>query len=111
MHANEALADSSDPTIGLTTDSTDLGSIASSVFAFENQLSSLLEEELVLLRGRDDASTGVGAAPVYNRLYWNFTGGDGETAYVAKYGIPDQNSDGFITALDAKLLYPQGHGD
>ena len=111
LHANEAFADSSDPTIGLTTDSTDLGSIASSVFAFENQLSSLLEEELVLLRGRDDASTGVGAAPVYNRLYWNFTGGDGETAYGAKYGIPDQNSDGFITALDAKLLYPQGHGD
>lgn len=111
LHANEAFADAADPTIGLTTDSTELGSIASSVFAFQNQVGSLLEEELSMLRGRDDSSAGVGADPVYNRLYWNFTGGDGETAYVAKYGIPDQNSDGFITAVDAKLLYPQGHGD
>lgn len=111
LHANEAFADAADPTIGLTTDSTELGSIASSVFAFENQLDSLLEEELAMLRGRDDRSAGVGAAPVYNRLFWNFTGGDGETAYVAKYGIPDQNTDGFINALDARILYPQGHGD
>ncbi|MBN9689600.1 MAG: hypothetical protein J0M24_05125 [Verrucomicrobia bacterium] len=111
LHANEAFADAADPTIGLTTDSTEMGSIASSVFAFQNQVGSLLEEELAMLRGRDDSSAGVGADPVYNRLYWNFTGGDGETAYVAKYGIPDQNGDGFITAVDAKLLYPQGHGD
>ncbi|MFN0067898.1 MAG: LamG-like jellyroll fold domain-containing protein [Limisphaerales bacterium] len=111
LHANEAFADAADPTIGLTTDSTELGSVASSVFAFENQLDSLLEEELAMLRGRDDRSGGVGAAPVYNRLLWNFTGSDGEVAYVAKYGIPDQNSDGFLNALDAKILFPQGHGD
>lgn len=111
LHANEAFADAADPTIGLTTDSTELGSVASSVFAFENQLDSLLEEELAMLRGRDDRSAGVGAAPVYNRLFWNFTGSDGEVAYVAKYGIPDQNGDGFVNALDAKILFPQGHGD
>ncbi|MBL9138679.1 MAG: hypothetical protein JNK85_22610 [Verrucomicrobiales bacterium] len=111
LHANEAFADSADPTIGLTTDSTELGSVASSIFAFQNQVSSLLEEELAMLRGRDDSSAGVGAAPVYNRLFWNFTGNEGETAYVAKYGIPDQNSDGFINAGDAKILFPQGHGD
>ncbi|MBL9135678.1 MAG: hypothetical protein JNK85_07415 [Verrucomicrobiales bacterium] len=111
LHANEAFADASDPTIGLTTDSTSLGSAASSVFAFQNQVDSLLEEELIMLRGRDDRNAGVNAAPVYNRLFWNFTGGDGEAAYVAKYGIPDQNTDGFITALDARLLFPQGHGD
>jgi probable HAF family extracellular repeat protein len=111
LHANEAFADAADPTIGLTTDSTELGSVASSIFAFENQLDSLLEEELAMLRGRDDRSGGVGAAPVYNRLFWNFTGSDGEVAYVAKYGIPDQNGDGFLNALDAKILFPQGHGD
>jgi probable HAF family extracellular repeat protein len=111
LHANEAFADASDPTIGLTTDSTSLGSAASAVFAFQNQVDSLLEEELIMLRGRDDRNAGVNAAPIYNRLFWNFTGGDGEAAYVAKYGIPDQNTDGFITALDAKLLFPQGHGD
>ncbi|MBL9127317.1 MAG: hypothetical protein JNL97_06710, partial [Verrucomicrobiales bacterium] len=111
LHANEAFADSSDSTIGLTTDSTALGSMASSVFAFQNQVNSLLEEELAMLRGRDDTTAGVGADPVYNRLFWNFTGNEGETAYVAKYGIPDQNSDGFINAGDAKILFPQGHGD
>ncbi|MCW5559233.1 MAG: LamG domain-containing protein, partial [Verrucomicrobiae bacterium] len=34
LHADEAFADAADPTIGLTTDSTTLGSLASSVFAF-----------------------------------------------------------------------------
>ncbi|MCW5558630.1 MAG: hypothetical protein KIT22_12460, partial [Verrucomicrobiae bacterium] len=43
--------------------------------------------------------------------FWNFTGGDGETAYVATYGIPDQNGDGFLDAADSRILYPQGHGD
>ncbi len=110
--ANEAFAEAEDPTIGLTTASPELGSLASSVFTFENQVDTLLEQELVLLRGRDDHSEGVGAAPVYNRFYWNFTGGDGELAYVTKFGIPDENSDGTINALDAQsLLPPMGHGD
>lgn len=111
LHGDEAFADAADPTIGLTTDSTSLGSLASSVFAFQNQASSLLDEELALLRGRDDRLEGVNAAPVYNRLFWNFTGRDGETAYVATYGVPDQNGDGFINAGDARILFPQGHGD
>ncbi|MBX3744870.1 MAG: hypothetical protein KF833_06125 [Verrucomicrobiae bacterium] len=108
---NEAFADAADPTIGLTTDSESLGSLASSIFAFEDQLDSLLEEELALLRGRDDRAAGVGGAPVYNRLFWNFTGSDGEVAYSQTYGILDWNRDGFINALDARRLYPQGHGD
>jgi probable HAF family extracellular repeat protein len=108
---NEAFADAADPTIGLTTDSEPLGSLSSSIFAFEDQVDSLLEEELVLLRGRDDRAAGVGDPPVYNRLFWNFTGSDGEVAYAQTYAILDWNSDGFITSQDAQVLYPQGHGD
>jgi hypothetical protein len=111
LFGNEAAADAADPTIGLNPPLPDNGSLASSMFAFENEVSSLLEEELCLLRGRDDSSAGVGAAPVYNRLFWNFTGGDGEVAYVATYNISDYNVDGSINALDAAILYPQGHGD
>ncbi|MEI9961503.1 MAG: hypothetical protein WDM76_10365 [Limisphaerales bacterium] len=108
---NEASADAADPTIGLNPPLPSGGSLASSLFSFENQVSSLLEEELCLLRGRDDSSAGVGAAPVYNRLFWNFTGGDGELAYAATYNMSDYNDDGFINDLDASILYPQGHGD
>ena len=108
---NEAYADAQDPTIGFSTDSGEYGSMATSIFAFENQLDSLLEEELCLLRGRDDSAAGVSAAPVYNRLYWNFTLGEGEVAYRQVYNITDQNNDGFIDETDARILFPQGHGD
>ena len=108
---NEAMADAADPSIGFTTSSGEYGSMASSIFAFQNQLDSLLEEELVLLRGRDDSSAGVQAAPVYNRLYWNFTMGDGEVAYQQVYNISDQNGDGAVNETDARIMYPQGHGD
>lgn len=108
--ANEAYADAQDPTIGFSTDG-ELGSAASSLFAFQNQLQSPLEEELVLLRGRDSSRAGVSGYPVNNRLFWNFTQGNGEVAYVQNYGITDQNKDGFITETDARALYPQGHGD
>ncbi len=108
---NEAYADASDPTIGFGTSSSEYGSLATSIFAFMNQLDSLLEEELVLLRGRDDRAAGVQAPPVYNRLYWNFTLGEGEVAYQQAYNISDQNHDGFIDVKDAAILYPQGHGD
>jgi hypothetical protein len=107
---NEAYADAQDPTIGFDTGS-EVGSIASSIFTFQNQLNSTLEEELVLLRGRDDSRAGIAGHPVYNRLLWNFTQGTGEVAYVQSYGIGDQNSDGFITETDARIRYPQGHGD
>lgn len=108
---NEAVADAADPTIGFTTSSAEYGSTASSIFAFQNQLDTLLEEELSLLRGRDNSSAGVQGAPVYNRLLWNFTMGDGEVAYSQVYNMSDQNKDGKIDEKDARILYPQGHGD
>ncbi len=114
---NEAYADAEDPTIGFGTDNGQF--TASSIFCFQGQASSLLEEELILLRGRDgpfgsDNSSGtrVDVAPVYNRLFWNF-GPDsgGQTAYVLNYNITDQNNSGTIDATDARLQFPQGHGD
>ncbi len=108
---NEAYADASDPSIGFGSGSRDYGSLASSIFSFQNQMDSLLEEELTLLRGRDDSAAGVGAAPVYNHLFWNFTLGEGEVAYQQNYNISDQNQDGFIDEKDARILFPQGHGD
>jgi len=117
---NEAYGDAQDPTIGFGSSSTEYGSLSSSIFAFQNQLDSLLEEELCLLRGRDDSQSGVGAPP-YNRLIWNFTLGEGEIAYKQVYNIKDvtgaQDSagrpipDGFIDERDARRMYPQGHGD
>ena len=71
----------------------------------------LIDEELALLRGRDEILGGVAAAPTYNRLTWNFTNGDGEVAYVTNYNIKDMNQDGFVDEADAAILYPQGHGD
>lgn len=110
---NEAYADAMDPTIGFTTKSDQFGTAAPTIFAFENQLDSLLDEELDLLRGRDDSLgiSSVRAKPVSNRLIWNFTNGEGEVAYKMVYGITDQNHDGLINENDAKLMYPQGHGD
>jgi hypothetical protein len=107
---NEAYADAADPTIALGTDSA-LGSLAPAIFPFQNQLPSLLEEELALLRGRDNAGAPTTVRPVYNRLFWNFTSGDGEVAYAQAYNITDQDSDGFINELDARIMFPQGHGD
>jgi probable HAF family extracellular repeat protein len=108
---NEAYADAADPTIGFTTGDGSYSAQATSIFAFQNQLDSLIEEELALLRGRDDSLAGVAARPVYNRLLWNFTLGEGEIAYQRVYNIGDQTKDGFIDERDARTLYPQGHGD
>ena len=107
---NEAYADAQDPTVGLLT-SGEFASLAPTVYPFENQLASVLEEELVLLRGRDDSQATTSASPVYNRLYWNFTTGDGEAAYVLNYDIGDKDTDGVIDEFDARIQYPQGHGD
>jgi hypothetical protein len=104
---NEAYSDALNPAIGFGSDSVEYGNLAPSVFAFQNQVSSLLEEELALLRGQDDNK----GTPVYNRLFWNFTKGEGEAAYAMKYDISDVNNDGFIDENDAMILYPQGHGD
>ena len=107
---NEAYADAQDPTIGLLT-SGEFESFAPTIFPFQNQTASLLEEELILLRGRDDSQGPIAANPVYNRFFWNFTTGDGEVAYALNYGITDQNTDGVIDEFDARIQYPQGHGD
>jgi hypothetical protein len=71
----------------------------------------LLSEELVLLRGRDMTNGPVAASPVYNRLFWNFTTGDGEVAYALSYDVSDQNFNGVIDEFDARIMFPQGHGD
>lgn len=104
---NEAYGDALDPTIGIGSSDVDYGSLSTSVHAFQNQMSSVLEEELALLRGVDDHF----ARPVYNRLFWNFTKGEGEAAYATNYNITDVTGDGFIDEDDAMKLFPQGHGD
>ncbi len=113
---NEAYADALDPTIGLGTSDPVWGSAAASIFCFMNQVPTLLDEELALLRGRDDSrSPSIDTYPVYNRLFWNFTGDitGGEVAYALNYDIRDANGklDGVINEADARALYPQGHGD
>ena len=104
---NEAYSDAQNPTIGFGSDSVEYGNLAPSIFAFQNQMSSLLEQELALLRGVDAFN----GPPVNNRLYWNFSHAEGEAAYAMKYNIADVNADGFIDVDDAMILFPQGHGD
>jgi hypothetical protein len=113
---NEAYADALDPTIGLGTTDPVWGSAAPSIFCFMNQVPTLLDEELALLRGRDDSqSPPIDTYPVYNRLFWNFTSDitGGEVAYALNYDVRDANGnlDGFIDGADAQALFPQGHGD
>ncbi|WP_099019480.1 hypothetical protein [Marinicella litoralis] len=107
---NEAYADAQDPMIGISTEGGTF-TLAPTIFNFQNQLDSLLSEELHLLRGRDDSQSAVTAQPAYNRLLWNFTTGDGEVAYALSYNIYDVNDSGVIDEFDAKIQYPQGHGD
>jgi len=117
MLGNEAWADAANPTIGIGTADNTYGDIATALFAFRGQMPSLLEEELALLRGRDDfLQPGVEITPVYNRLVWNYTRGidAGEVIYALNYNVqenPDQSPDGIINAEDAARMFPQGHGD
>ena len=114
MVANDAMADAANPTIGIGTADKTYGNIATALFCFQGQEPSLLEENLALLRGRDDSlSPGVQLSPVYNRLYWNYTLGidAGEVIYALNYNILDENNDGVVNAADAAILYPMGHGD
>jgi len=117
MLGNEAWADAANPTIGIGTADNTYGDIATALFAFRGQLPTLLEEELALLRGRDDFFLpGVEITPVYNRLVWNYTRGidAGEVIYAVNYNIqenPNRAPDGIIDAEDAARMYPQGHGD
>ena len=110
---NEAYADAANPTISL-----DDGSVNTSRFSFEGQVASSLDEELALLRGRDNSvSPGVMTAPAYNRLYWNYTGGinSGESMYATNYNIKEKSgqstANGVVDEADAQLMFPQGHGD
>ena len=117
MEGNEAWADAANPTIGIGTANNTYGAIATSLFSFKGQVPTLLDEELALLRGRDDVlQPGVSVAPFYNRLVWNYTRGidSGEVIYALNYNIqenPNQTPDGIINAADAARLFPQGHGD
>ena len=117
MIGNEAWADAANPTIGIGTANNTYGDIATALFAFKGQVPSLLEEELALVRGRDDfLLPGVATSPVYNRLVWNYTRGidAGEVIYAINYNIqenPNQTPDGVINAEDAARMFPQGHGD
>jgi hypothetical protein len=111
---NEAWADASNPTIGIGTKDNTYGEIATALFSFRGQLPSLLDEELALLRGRDDfLLPGVEVRPVYNRLIWNYTRGidAGEVIYALNYNVLDQDTDGVVGPDDARRLFPQGHGD
>ncbi len=108
---NEAYADAMDPTIGtfaLAGDSS-AGYDPHAVFCFEEQVESLLAEELALLRGRSDFRSPdydadeVLVATVDNRLPWNFTSGNGQVAYANNYQLLDVE--------EAMTTYPQGHGD
>ena len=117
MLGNEGWADAANPTIGIGTADNTYGDIATALFSFKGQQASLLEEELALLRGRDDVfQPGVEIKPIYNRLIWNYTRGidAGEVIYALNYNIqenPGQDPDGIINAEDAAHMYPQGHGD
>lgn len=115
---NEAYADAQDPTLAFPRSLAEdqHGADATSIFPFMNQVPNLLEEELALLRGRDDTlAPSVHTSPIYNRLIWNYTQGinGGEPAYAYNYNIrgTPTNTVGLITVEDAKRFYPQGHGD
>lgn len=118
---NEAYADAADPTIIFGMDNNYYGyenyaTEASGMFAFMNQQPNLLEEELALLRGRTDTlEPSTHLSPIFNRLIWNYTKGidGGEAVYALNYDIKGDpaNLSATVTAADAKLRYPQGHGD
>ena len=113
--AGEAYTDAQNSSLTLTTADTDntglnfteLAAANPYVFAFMNEVPSLLQEELSLLRGTDYLKS----YPCQNRLFWNYFKGIGEAAYNANYNIKDVNKDGLIDESDAAALYPMGHGD
>ena len=113
---NEAYADAANSTISVD-DAGSATQVNSSRFSFEGQVASSLDEELTLLRGRDDFTTAINVGPAYNRLYWNYTHGinSGEAIYAVNYNIKEKagssSANGVIDAADAYRMFPQGHGD
>jgi len=117
---NEAYSDAANPTIAMGTGD-DFEQVSSGLFAFDNQVPTLLDEELALLRGRgviEDERTGNDVtayqeAPIYNRLLWNYTRGlnEGEVAYAMNYNTTANVGETEIDAETAAAEYPQGHGD
>lgn len=113
---NEAFADAANPTISID-DQDSATEVNTSRFSFEGQVASSLDEELALLRGRDDFTTRIDVAPSYNRLYWNYTRGinSGEALYAVNYNIREKagssTANGVIDEFDAQRMFPQGHGD
>ena len=114
---NEAYADGANPTISID-DKDSVTEVNTSRFAFEGQVASSLDEELALLRGRDDFNAqGTAGAPAYNRLWWNYTRGinSGEALYAVNYNISEKagssTANGNVDAADAQRMFPQGHGD
>lgn len=114
---NEAYADAANSTISLDDQAT-VTEVSTSRFSFEGQVASAVDEELALLKGRDDfVSPGVISAPFYNRLVWNYTHGinGGEVIYAVNYNIKEvvgsSTADGVIDEYDAQRMFPQGHGD
>ena len=114
---NEAYADAANPTISID-DSSSTTEVNTSRFSFEGQVASSLDEELALLKGRDDfTNPGTGIAPAYNRLWWNYTRGinSGEVLYATNYNIKEKSGssteNGVVDAADAQRMFPQGHGD
>ena len=117
---DEAYTDALNPTIGfgpgtlgLGTGYLDYGALSSSLFCFDNQVPTLLDEELALLRGRtQEMAPSTHLSPYYNRLVWNFTRGmnAGEVAYAVTYNISG-NGKSVIDYSQAAEMYPQGHGD
>jgi hypothetical protein len=113
--AGEAYTDAQNSSLSLTTagaanpalNFAQLSAANPYIFAFANEVPSLLQEELCLLRGTDYLKS----YPVQNRLFWNYFKGLGEAAYNANYGIGDANRDGLIDETDAGLIFPMGHGD
>ena len=120
---NEAYADALNPTIGFGTEwptvaagttPVAFGAESTGLFCFDNQVPTLLDEELALLRGRTGANNpSVTMAPFYNRLVWNFTRGitAGEVAYAVNYNINSADGNATMDENDAARQFPQGHGD
>jgi len=129
---NEAFADAMDPTVGegIPPDSISLEQVPG-IFAFAGLpgITSLIEEELALLRGReivlpassdtplndDPAANANGNYPqfgaadraaIYNRLRPNAVDAIGSVGYRSNYGFSNTPSN--ATASEA---FPQGHGD